>query len=76
MYFSWDLNVPTKDELFFHLCNHSNTKLSLFYCYLNAPERMLVSVIFVIISKMNCPFQLELECPSKGCKVLSSLKSF
>ena len=40
------------------------------------PQRMEGSVIFVIISIMSCLFQLEFECPHKGCKVLRSFKPF
>ena len=53
-----------------------------------SPQRMFVSVIFEIISILNCLFQLnlnvptkdvrfsqsEFECPHKECKVLASLK--
>ena len=55
-----------------------------------SPQIMFVSVIFEIISILNCLFQLnlnvptknvrfcqlEFECPHKECKILSSLKWF
>ena len=103
VYFSWNLNVQTKDVNFCHLCNHFNNKLCfsvriwdvpskyISFCHLfnyfntkpsfsvgiwMLPQRMQSSVIFEIISILNCLFQLEFECPNKRCKVLSSLKSF
>ena len=76
VFFSRNLNVPTKNVRFCHHCNHFNTNLSFSDGVWISAQRMYSSVIFEIISILNCLFQLEFECPHKRCKVLSSLKSF
>ena len=89
VFFSWNLSVPQNDVSFCHFWNHFGTELFFpveFECpnkrcevlsigIWMSPQRMQGSVIFVIISILNCLSQLGSESPLKGCKALWSSKS-